>query len=485
MKKVFSTASADGMSEPPPKTLSINAWTGEPVPPAPVMEDAFKSWTVTRGFASYSKVLAAEVIDPRDWKNSKVGWGVVLAENDSLKTEAERATAVDAPEPIRRLVESRPNAVVLRYRKESADRGFIRRYYLHRPAQDLAITGGRYGTDDECVPRYLLIYGSPSAIPWDFQYRLSLDFFTGRLDLEDQGLENYVTALLGDWQASDCRRASPVLWSTEHGPQDITRLMRLAIGDPLASSFRDDKETRDGVRAIFGDDATTSNLLEALHGSQPALVVTTSHGMTGPLSDPAAMKVRLGWLVDQAGTPIDPDSILAQWEPDGAIWYAHACCSAGGDGRTLFEGLVSQDSMVAQVLQGVAAQGARVARVPRALLGAKKPLRAFIGHVEPTFDWTLQAQTGQQLTSRLLEALYDRMYLKDPEPVGLAFEQCYQAVGSLMTQWDQEVRLIGLADTGERAGYRSAAMRTKLTALDRSAVVILGDPTVALPRQKT
>ena len=34
--------------------------------------------------------------------------------------------------------------------------------------------------------------------------------------------------------------------------------------------------------------------------------------------------------------------------------------------------------------------------LPRKLLGAEKPLRAFLGHVEPTFDWTLRdPETGQ------------------------------------------------------------------------------------------
>ena len=43
--------------------------------------------------------------------------------------------------------------------------------------------------------------------------------------------------------------------------------------------------------------------------------------------------------------------------------------------------------------------GAFTTPLPRALLGATRPLRAFVGHVEPTFDWTLrQRQTGEHLT---------------------------------------------------------------------------------------
>jgi hypothetical protein len=43
------------------------------------------------------------------------------------------------------------------------------------------------------------------------------------------------------------------------------------------------------------------------------------------------------------------------------------------------------------MLKNIAATaGARISPLPRALLGAEKPLRAFVGHVEPTFDWTLR-----------------------------------------------------------------------------------------------
>jgi hypothetical protein len=45
------------------------------------------------------------------------------------------------------------------------------------------------------------------------------------------------------------------------------------------------------------------------------------------------------------------------------------------------------------------------------LLGAERPLRAFVGHVEPTFDWTLRDPTNKQvLTHVMCAALYDKLY---------------------------------------------------------------------------
>ena len=49
-----------------------------------------------------------------------------------------------------------------------------------------------------------------------------------------------------------------------------------------------------------------------------------------------------------------------------------------------YTGLV--DDRLNQVLQAVADLGSLIAPLPKILLGAKKPLRAFIGQVELTFN---------------------------------------------------------------------------------------------------
>ena len=126
-------------------------------------------------------------------------------------------------------------------------------------------------------------------------------------------------------------------------------------------------------------------------------------------------------FVDQYGAPLDPAALLAKWQPDGAIWYAHACCSAGSDDATQYADLVG-DGPVKDVLLGVASLGATVAPLPTALLGAERPLRAFVGHVEPTFDWTLRhPESKEPLTHALRTALYDGMHRARPDPVGMAF----------------------------------------------------------------
>jgi len=60
----------------------------------------------------------------------------------------------------------------------------------------------------------------------------------------------------------------------------------------------------------------------------------------------------------------------------------------------------------------------------------------------------------------------------------LAFEGCYRLVGELLADWYQAIADINkmIPDATTRA------MRTQLAALDRQSMVILGDPTVAVPR---
>jgi hypothetical protein len=370
---------------------------------------------------------------------------------------------------------------VFRYSASFQDR-FLARDHPDGRREFVAVSGSPRGLGPKSLPYYLLIYGSPEVVPWSIQYMLNGTCFTGRLGLRDEALANYVAALRSGWEGSRRRRDRPVLWTVDFGGDDITHLMRQAVAEPLFSRWRSDGELVGGATLLAGTDATASRLADALAASSPALVVTTSHGATGPLSDPAAMRARLGLPVDQDHLLVGPET-LAGWEPDGAIWYAHACCSAGCDGRTVYDGLVRAGSTVEATLKAIAALGARVAPLPEDLLGRKKPLAAFVGHVEPTFDWTLrQPETGQFLTATLLKALYDGMYRAKPEPVGLALDACYDHVGELLRQsWQAQTRFAQEADPKRRREWQLAATRTQLMALDRQAMVVLGDPTACLP----
>ena len=459
-----------------PDTLQINAWLtgdGSAGGATGAVSDRIDDWAVRAGGSlAPNEVLFAEERDEGDWR--QVGWGVLLPDDEALDDDA-RAEAADAPEAVRRLIEARRGAV-LRYRPELGSAHLLL-CERGQPPRKVAPVGGDVGGGPRQVPKYLLIVGSPEQVPWRVQYVLNPTLYVGRLDLDEEGLTHYVDALLGEWADSPVSRRSVLIWTVDLGQDDITWTMRHGLAEPLHRSFDDDTDIH-RLTHLARDRATADNLVDALVTNRPGLVVTTSHGDTPVALSPDALRAALGWPVDQDGAALTPDAIAA-WQPGGAIWYAHACCSAGSDATTLYDDVAESGSSIDRVLSGVSAAGSWSAELPRRLLGGPSPVRAFVGHVEPTFNWTLRdPDTGQLLTSSLRSALYGGLYKEHGEPVGQALHRHFSPIGGYWSQWNQSRLRV---NRGEDDAYR-VARHARLAALDRQSVVILGDPTVTVPQ---
>jgi hypothetical protein len=458
---------------PLPTELRLNAFTGDTDPGSHPHARAGR-WA-GQPIDVVARILHEPpgLVDQRQWLHADVGWGLVLPDDPDLDA-GEKAAADDQPEPIRRLLAHR-QGVVLRWSTDLPVNK-LRRYYADGKFQDPDLVASPRGTAPGRLPRYLLLYGSPAVLPWALQYRLNAVAFTGRLDLDDAGLQHYVDAIIGGWQGQVANGNSAVTWAVDHGEPDITTLMRTVVAKRVHDALAGYSGVGAGAHFLDGRNAsqTVSDLIAALAAHRPGLVISSSHGMTGPLDDVDAMRADLGLPVDHEYRVIDPDTLLDAWDPDGAIWYAHACCSAGSDARSAYEGLVSAGSHADQVLRGVAACGAMVAPLPRALLGARRPLRAFIGQVEPTFDWTLKdAATGQVLTTSIVDALYRHLY--QPEPVGMALAPMHQKGPQLEVM---HVQAKALQNDGEDRLAEVLALR--LAAQDMMSLVLLGDPAEAV-----
>lgn len=412
---------------------------------------------------------------PEAWRDPRVGWGVILPATPGLGP-SELATADDAPEPIRRLVQARGGKVLRYLHDRNLSEWTLRNYATQ---DELLGSASAVGMGKGQLPQYLLIYGTPTQIPWSLQRLLNPVRHVGRLDLDGEGLANYVDALLTDWSASTADYRAPVVWAVDHGGGDITTLMRDTVAAPLVAAL-DDGELVPTFLDGSAAPASKAGLMDALSQRRPALVVTSSHGLTGPLDDVRAMAARLGLLVDQDHEVLSPEDVLSAWQPDGAVWFAQACCSAGSESPSEYAGLFQPGSELDRVLTGVAAVGAVTAPLPRALLGAKNPLRAFVGHVEPTFDWTLSFPLNRQaLTDDLVRCLYDR--LCDGKPVGLAMSAYYPAANSLYqgyfnTRKRYETQIGAKAKTS-----LDMLVYSRVTGHDRMSTMVLGDPTVAIP----
>lgn len=456
--------------------ISIDAYTGAEVVTG-TFSSRYDAWAVGAARVTARKTLVPTPADPAKWQDPRVGWGLVLPEREGVDA-ADLATADDAPEPIRQLAAAR-GAKVLRYRAGSTFADWTLRDYAG--GGDRLNAASPVGTGPHEVPLYLLIYGSPGEIPWAVQYSLNPVRCVGRLDLTGAALEHYVAAVLDEWSDSGTRYESPLVWSVDHGGGDITTLMRDTVGAPVFERLAADP---DMILARFLDGShlpsTGAALRTALGECLPRLVVTTSHGMTGPLNDVAAMRDSLGLLVDHDHAAVPPGDLLDGWQPDGAIWFAQACCSAGADSPSAYAGLFDASTTLGQVLTGVAAVGATTAPLPRALLGAPKPLRAFIGHVEPTFNWTLSFPPNRQvLSADIVTAMYDR--LCSGLPVGLALSLYYKPIASLLLAHSRAVGRFDVAVGTDAAQALDLAVYSKVTAYDRANLVVLGDPAVAMP----
>jgi hypothetical protein len=455
--------------------LRINAWCGSPAL-AP-RDDAFAKWGAG-GAKSDRKpraLLAPAETDPGNWRDPSIGWGIVLPESTAAATD--KARALDAPECVRKLLAHRGDAPVFRYVSDLPP-GLLRRYAADGTASDPSLAGAR-GALPNAIPRFLLIIGSPKEIPWAFQYRLQLEASVGRLDLDPAGLERYIDALMSDWSGANLQRTTPVVWAVDHGPQDITRLMRRTIADRLANAFATDagKEFTMQGGTLADETSSAAALITALHDRKPAFIATSSHGVTAPLDDSKAMAASLGIPVDRDFTALSLDALTGAWSPNGVIWYAHACCSAGCADSSSFTGVAAATSKLGQTLDALTALGARSAPLPQRLLGGPGPARAFIGHVEPTFDWTLRdTRTGQTTTAHIVEAFYNQLHRASKPPLGLAMQSYYRSVGAM---WRDVASTRDQVNTF-KAGATDELRRLRLIACDLESMVLLGDPTVTV-----
>jgi hypothetical protein len=454
-----------------PDHLQINAYASD-ADNSSALDPAAEGRLLARSLALRDALAGPVPIDSKDWTDARIGWGVVLPD-DVTMTDADKAAAADAPTFVRELIEKR-KGVVLRY-TPGAPLGTLRRHYGDGSvAQDIQVAAQAWGTSRGKVPRYLLMLGSPEKLPWTLQFLLQADCFVGRLDLAPDALERYVGRLLVDWSDSDAAADRPLVWATSQAG-DITRLMRDSIAAPLYGMFKTDG----GLAPTFIDGSTSAAtgqaLINALTATAPAFVATTSHGMTGPVANPAKMKADLGILVDSAFRMVDPGAMLAAWQPDGAIWYAHACCSAGSRSTTSFAGLVVPGSGVDRILAAVAGCGDTIAPFPLALLSAEKPAKAFVGHVEPTFDWSVRHNsTGQFLTNPLLDTFYQRLF--SGEPIGMALDSCRRmASGLLNASYGTSI-----IEVGEGQSRSGEILALQLMANDWRSFVLLGDPACRL-----
>jgi hypothetical protein len=464
--------------------FTLNAWRGgtDPVT-GRFAAQLLKYATSPMLPAPVSPMVATEPKLQRWDGEDGAGWTLVLR-YDPSKTHQQQATPDDAPPSIQCLWRHRGCPPILRHVVLGPGKpSYLRRYRRDDDkvvCDDYPLARGTSAEELAQVPFYLLLVGPPKDLPWSLQYTLNGNRAVGRLDLtEGEGLKNYVERLIHGWEDDSARASSALLWSVDHkrGERDITQIMRTFIGDRLDAHL--DREVLVKCRRYLGgSEATAKGLDESLRELKPGLIVTTSHGAILGSATKETRRAALGLPVDQTWTMLDPDSLLKGWQPAGAVWYAHACCSAGSDTASRYDGLVVPDCDAAEALRDAGELGETVAPLPRLLLGASRPLRAFIGHVGPTFSWTLrERRTRQPLTAPIVHSFYTRFYQNDRFPVGHVIRPIFEPLVTLLIET--------MHKTNEHRDNPTATctpiIDRRLMAEDLQSTVLIGDPTALIP----
>lgn len=415
-----------------------------------------------------------EGVDPK--KLAEAGWGIIFAH------DADPAIK----EALSDLIALRTEQAGAHFRLYEGGQGYRRN--KDTKSSFLARHGAGPGpADPDKVPYYLLIVGSPEAIPYKFQYELDVQYAVGRLHFDTlQEYANYAASVrAAEKQGLKVDRRAAFFGVANPG-DETTDLTTTKLIEPLSTAFAA-KAAGWQVDTIVRKDAVKTQLQALLGGANtPALLMTGSHGMEFPLNDPRQLRHQGALLCQdwpgkatwgKKAIPQDfyfaGDDLTSDANLFGLLAFFFACYGAGTPQLDDFAKQAFKDRVPIAPFPFTAKLPQKMLSHPRG--GAL----AVIGHIERawtfSFDWpgTNVAQTT------VFESTLQR--LLDGHPVGSALEYFNERYAELSTVLSNELEEIEFGKKVEPYGL--ADMWTSNN--DARGYAIFGDPAVRLPVAQT
>jgi hypothetical protein len=338
------------------------------------------------------------------------------------------------------------------------------------------------------VPYYLLLVGSPAAVPFRFQYGLDVVYAVGRVWFERpegapdlDAFDRYARAVVA--AESTAARGGPrraAFVGTANPDDGATRLSLDELVRPLAAALTSDEAVRQAgwdVASLGPDQARKDDLVALLDGPEPpALLFAASHGLGFPYGHALQLAHQGALLCQDWPGPfkwrgaIPPthylaaDDVSSDARLGGSITVHFACFGAGTPALDDFPHLARFDTT------RVLAPRPFVARLPQALL--RQGALAVVGHVERA--WSCSFHGGYEVGRQLQTFQSMLLSLMTGRRVGCAFEYFGSLYAGLAAELTAELGNEAHGQTPDDCLVSSLWTAHN----DARGFMILGDPAV-------
>jgi len=253
----------------------------------------------------------------------EVGWSFLLHEN----------------EPFRREIIEIIKPLAIHRGMKNPDQPLTYDAHLHESSWWEWLRQNSWSLSFKSRPYYVLIIGDPNQIPFRFQSILDSTCAVGRLHFDDlDDLRIYVEKIMRLETSNPVVEREAIFYAPDGGIDDPTFFSREFMAKPLSEYV--ERDLNYDTMKIMGDQATKTNLVNALESKKPALVYTASHGMAAPKENLATQKRINGAICTQEMhtnpySPISDCLFSADDIPidgnylEGSLFFEFSCFSYG------------------------------------------------------------------------------------------------------------------------------------------------------------